>query len=312
MNRTIRKSWLLPTVLLLALSSRVFGQASASDLGTKFLLLRDTTTWKQVAAVPLLFPAHHPQGMVKIGPYFYMSSVEVHDRAAGKGEGHLFKFDSAGDLLADIRLGEGPMYHPGGIDFDGKHIWVPVAEYRASSHSIVYKVDPVTLNTTEVFRFDDHLGGIVHDTDSHTLHAINWGSRDYYRWKFNSNNIIINELSPGKLRINNPSYYIDYQDCHYVGNHRMLCGGLKNYRNTDSVFRLGGLELVDLSDHSPVHQTPVQLWSPSGKPMTQNPFWLESTEEGIRAYFVPDDDQSTMFVFEIELPKVILAPRGGR
>jgi hypothetical protein len=43
---------------------------------------------------------------------------------------------------------------------------------------------------------------------------------------------------------------------------------------------------------------PVELWSPSGKPMTQNPFWVEATESGLRAYFMPDDDKSTLFVFE--------------
>ncbi len=287
--------------MLFPFSEKVCGQSPVHDLGEKILLLRDTTTWKQITSVPLLFPAHHPQGMVKIGTNFYLSSVEVLDRAAGKGIGHLFKFDANGKLLADLKLGEGPMYHPGGIDFDGKAIWVPVAEYRPDSRSVVYKVDPSTLKTKEVLRFADHIGGIVHDPESRKLHGISWGSRNYYQWVLGSGDKVISESSPEKLRIKNPSYYIDYQDCHYVGNHRMICGGLKNYRNGDSVFRLGGLEMVDLLTHRPIHQVPVQLWSPSGKPMTQNPFWLESTQGGIRAYFVPDDDQATMYVYEVEL-----------
>ena len=32
--------------------------------------------------------------------------------------------------------------------------------------------------------------------------------------------------------------------------------------------------------------------------MTQNPFWVEATESGLRAYFMPDDDNSTLFVYE--------------
>ena len=47
------------------------------------------------------------------------------------------------------------MYHPGGIDYDGDDIWVPVAEYRPNSRSIVYRVDPETMKATEVFRFAD-------------------------------------------------------------------------------------------------------------------------------------------------------------
>ena len=88
------------------------------------------------------FRTFHPQGMVKIGETLFVSSVEVIDRDAGKGVGHLFKIDMAGALVADLRLGEGAIYHPGGIDYDGTSIWVPVAEYRPDSRSIVYRVDP--------------------------------------------------------------------------------------------------------------------------------------------------------------------------
>ncbi|HEV7350037.1 DUF6454 family protein [Telluribacter sp.] len=287
-------------LFILLAAGKVLAQDKApTDLIRKFRSLRDTTTWNQVKQVPLKFPVHHPQGMVKVGPYFYMSSVEVLNREAGQGVGHLFKFDANGKLLADVKLGEGSRYHPGGIDYDGQHIWVPVAEYRPSSSSIVYKVNPETRQVTEVFRFADHLGGIVHNTDAHTLHGISWGSRNYYDWKLDARGgVLASGKSPGQLRVPNPSYYIDYQDCQYVGNNLMLCGGLKNYRQGTSTFRLGGLELVDLTKQQPVHQVPVPLWAPSGRPMTQNPFWLESTPGGIRAYFVPDDNEATLFVYE--------------
>lgn len=293
-------SGLLLTGLLLAVGPESTAQVPPSELVTKFRTVTGTTSWNQVAEVPLAFPAHHPQGMVKVGAFFFMSSVEVLDRAAGQGVGHLFKFDASGKLLADIRLGEGAIYHPGGIDYDGKYLWVPVAEYRPSSRSIVYKVDPESLKVTEVLRFDDHLGGLVHDPVSHTLHAISWGSRAFYAWPLSADGLI-SEMKPVQAKgVPNPSYYIDYQDCHYAGNHQMLCGGLKNYKNGNTTFGLGGLELVNLTDHRPVHQVPLALWSPTGRPMTQNPFWLESTETGLRAYFVPDDDAAaTLFVYEV-------------
>lgn len=296
---TSRFPCLFLTGLLLFSGSKSTAQVPPSELVRKFQNLTAATPWKQVAKVPLAFPAHHPQGMVKIGSFFFMSSVEVLDRAAGKGVGHLFKFDASGKLLADIRLGEGTLYHPGGIDYDGRYLWVPVAEYRPNSRSVIYKVDPETLGITEVFRFSDHIGGLVHDTDSHTLHGITWGSRTFYEWSLETKETL-SKIKPSKVPATpNPSYYIDYQDCHYVGGHLMLCGGLKNYKNGSSTFGLGGLELVNLADHRPVHQVPLALWSPTGRPMTQNPFWLESTETGLRAYFVPDDDAATLFVYEV-------------
>src|SRR5205085_9104249 len=101
----------------------------------------------------------HPQGMVKIGDAFYVSSVDK-----GKGAGHLFKIDRDGNLAGDLPLGAGVVYHPGGIDYDGASIWVPVAEYRPDSRAIVFKVDPQTMKATEVVRVADHIGAIVHDT----------------------------------------------------------------------------------------------------------------------------------------------------
>jgi hypothetical protein len=216
--------------------------------------------------------------------------------------GHLFKFDVQGKLLASLTLGEGARYHPGGIDFDGQHIWVPVAEYRPHSSSVVYKVHPETLRVTEVFRFPDHLGGIVHNTDAHSLHALSWGSRYYYDWPLDAQGQVRPPgPTPEQQRLPNPSFYIDYQDCQYVGANLMLCGGLKNYRQGTTTFSLGGLELVDLTTHRPVHQVPLPLWAPSGRSMTQNPFWLEPTPTGLRGYFVPDDGQATLFVYEVQV-----------
>src|SRR6476646_12116025 len=127
-----------------------------SIIAERVMTLTRASTWTLVASLPIAFRTFHPQGMVKIGETLFVSSVEVIDRDAGKGVGHLFKIDMAGNLLADLRLGEGAIYHPGGIDYDGHDIWVPVAEYRPDSRSIIYRVDPSTMTATEVFRAADH------------------------------------------------------------------------------------------------------------------------------------------------------------
>lgn len=104
-----------------------------SMLAERVMKLTRDSSWKPVASVPMTFTTFHPQGMVKIGDTFFVSSVEVRNRAGGEGVGHLFKIDATGHLVADLRLGEGAIYHPGGIDYDGTAIWVPVAEYRPDS-----------------------------------------------------------------------------------------------------------------------------------------------------------------------------------
>src|SRR4029077_12168589 len=103
------------------------------------------------------------------GETIFVSSVEVHDRDAGKGVGHLFKINSDGALVADLKLGEGSIYHPGGIDYDGSYIWVPVAEYRPDSRSIVYRVDPDAMAPTDIMRASSWIGPSADATGNHNL-----------------------------------------------------------------------------------------------------------------------------------------------
>lgn len=263
-----------------------------SIVADRVMTLTRASTWTLVASVPIAFRTFHPQGMVKIGEALFISSVEVIDRDAAKGVGHLFKIDKAGNLIADLRLGEAAMYHPGGIDYDGRGIWVPVAEYRPDSRTIVYRVDPATMKATEAFRVADHVGAIIHNTDEDTLHGVSWGSRRFYRWTIGG--------VPRGVTLNT-SHYLDYQDCKYAGSRRMLCTGVAEFRQTRDgpAFRLGGIDLVSLADGRPLHQAPVLLWTAGGLDMTHNPVWIEPSAAGLRAYFMPDDDRSTLYIYDV-------------
>ena len=300
-------------------AAAAWAEAAGPDavVSDRVKLLTRGTQWKQVAAIPIGFDTQHPQGMVKIGDDFYVTSVEIkkpttrypqlqdgYDRDTGEGAGHLFKFDKTGKLLADLPLGEGPVYHPGGIDYDGRYIWVPVAEYRPNSSAIVYRVDPATMKATEVFRYRDHIGGVVHNTDDNTLNGVSWGSRRFYRFTLDGEGKVTNANVPSEqLRKPNRSGYIDYQDCKYLGRREMLCSGLNNYqmKKDGPRFPLGGFEIVDLRTDQVVSQMPIELWTESGLPMTYNPFWIEATASGLRAYFMPEDNKSTLYIYEADV-----------
>jgi hypothetical protein len=308
----------LPRILAAAMSAGLLGQPPAGEaIGDRVRALTRDSRWTEVGRFPMTFPTHHPQGMVRIGDTLFVSSVEIrvptaryttprggHDRDTGEGVGHLFKVDlrpgRAGTLLGSVTLGEGTMYHPGGIDFDGTRIWVPVAEYRPDSRSIVYTVDPLTLKATAVLRVADHVGGLVHDTEARALHGVSWGSRRFYRWRSRPDGTV-DPASAGRPSVRpNPSHYVDYQDCHYAGRGTMLCGGLADLRRPGAPpIRLGGLELIDLADGRPLHQVPVPLWTSGGHPMTRNPTWIEATDAGLRAWFMPEDDASVLYVYEV-------------
>jgi len=295
------------------------GAQAEPDIAERFTNLTKDSEWQLVSDALVDFTTHHTQGMTKVGDTLFVSSVEIvepterydeprgtYDRSPGRGVGHLFKFDLEGNLLVAITLGEGDMYHPGGIDYDGRYIWVPVAEYRPDSASVIYRVDPQTMAAIEVFRFPDHIGGVVHNPDSRTLHGVSWGSRRLYTWALDDAlNVIDADRDPETLYTPNKSFYIDYQDCEYVGADRMLCAGLSTYQVSDDSpsFPLGGLELVDLTTSTPVHQLPVSLWTEGEDPrvMPQNPFYVETTHAGLRVYFMPEDDSSRLFIYDLDV-----------
>src|SRR5688572_23608041 len=92
--------------VVVAMGARQSSDLDGGETVRRIAGLSRSSVWKRVGAVRLGFAAFHPQGMVKIGNTFHMTSV---DRT---GLGYLFKFDGSGRLVARVKLGEGPMYHP--------------------------------------------------------------------------------------------------------------------------------------------------------------------------------------------------------
>ena len=259
----------IATILVIGTTTTVLADTLNSgkegkQLTEKFQQLTRNNVWEQKEKVDLQFSTYHPQGMTKVGDLYYMSSVEIiekpvkydqpkdgFDRTPGKGVGHLFLFNKEGKLLKDLKLGEGDMYHPGGIAFDGTSIWVPVAEYRPNSKSIIYKVNPETMNVQEVFRTNDHIGGILRDEKKGTLKAVSWGSRTFYEF---------NEKGKVLKKSNNPSHFIDYQDCENAGKDNMICSGITELPQAGSStakYELGGLALLDMKTMETINELPI-------------------------------------------------------
>lgn len=140
----------------------------------------------------------------------------------------------------------------------------PLAESRSDSRSIVYRVDPETMDATEVFRYPDHVGAIVHAFDDRSLHGVSGGSRRYYRWRRTGWGTVTNaDWPPERLATDNPSHYVDYQDAQYLGEDHVLAAGLATYSPPDGTeFALGGIDLVDLDEHRPSHQVPGRRGRP--------------------------------------------------
>jgi hypothetical protein len=277
------------------------------------------TTWKLVAAVRLQAETWHTEGLVKFGDQWIVSSVQVTeptvkypngqiidgtDRTPGAGFGHLMRFTADGRLLRD-RVLNAPgaiEYHPGGLDYDGRRVWVTLAQYRPNSSATFLRVDPRTLAVRPLLHVRDHFGGVVHDTARHRLVTLNWGSRAASSWRIRRHprlNVFTHPLSV----VLNPSHFVDYQDCKYLGRvpreprPLMLCGGITQY----GTFQLGGVALLDTRTLSPVWEVPITLLSPAGNVITRNPIDVAVVDGKLRIYVAPDDDATTVFTYEAEM-----------
>jgi hypothetical protein len=282
-------------------------------LAGAFQQLTRSTPWQLVDRISLDFETYHPQGLVAVGDRLVMSSVEVieapvrypepidgYDRSPGRGIGHVFVMTRDGELIRDIVIGEGPegtIYHPGGIDFDGQYVWVPVAEYRPDSHAIVYRIDPQTYEVTEEFGYRDHVGGVVVDRVTDEVHGVTWGSRRLIRWD-----------ERGRVRdvALNGSHFIDYQDCAYVASRKQLCGGVAGLATAGGgSYELGGLALIDLRDNAMIHEVPVVGFSAAEHSITRNPVLVELDGDTVRLTAAPDDGEEVagteLLVYEAEL-----------
>jgi uncharacterized protein DUF6454 len=289
------------------------GVAAAADAGTAraarhphdgalahaFKAVDRKTAWTLTSRMQLRFPTFHTEGLVVAGPRIFLSAVEIleptvtypsprggYDRTPGKGVGHVFVLDRQGNLQRDIVLGKGDMYHPGGMDSDGRNVWVPVAQYRPDSSAIIYRINARTLKVHEQFRVHDHIGGIVRDATTGHLVGNNWGSRRFYEWTVS-----------GRQRDvwNNVSHFVDYQDCQYVRRAKMLCGGVTNLPQTPAAggaaatYELGGIALISLRSHRILHEVPFQQWSSAGHVVTRNPLKLRAVGGHLQLWAAPDN-----------------------
>ncbi len=282
-------------------SSGAYGAAAADHprnepLVRAFRDLDRTTPWELTDRIALDFSTHHPQGFALVGNRIFMSTVEIieptvkypeprngYDRSPGKGVGHVLVLTREGRLLRDIELGRGHMYHPGGIDFDGHDVWVPVAQYRPDSRAVMYTVDPRTYTVRERFTYDDHVGGAVRDDETGDVHGVSWGSRRMFRWSVG-----------GRLKdaSANRSHLLDYQDCAYVDRGKQICSGVTGLATADGgSYELGGLALLGLRNGEILHELPFPYFSAAGHVATRNPVALEIDGDTVRLFAAPDDGE---------------------
>ncbi|KAM0276522.1 hypothetical protein ACHAQH_006671 [Verticillium albo-atrum] len=294
----------------------------ADEILLQFSKLTRSTSWRLVSKIPFEGQLWEPEGIVKIGADRYFVSAGEYtvptekfpdgerrdgtDRTTGAGYGHVVVFDGQGQRIADATLSEehSTEYHLGGIDYDGEFIWATLSEYRPNSTATIIRLDPATLTYESLFRVDDHQGGIIHDASTRSLTTLDWGGREGSIWSLEKTNPPPPKFVPPERRVTNPSHWIDYQDCKFLGHAKMyegrgvmLCSGIAKLADEVEV---GGIAIVDALTLVPLMEVPITMRTNNGVLVTKNPVEVDVVDGLMHLYFLPEEGHSTLYVYAAE------------
>jgi hypothetical protein len=246
-----------------------------------------STRWELIDELPLRFDAFHPQGMARVNGTWWLSTVDIDRR-----QGLVVALDHHGDLLEQRPVGIGEQYHPGGMDFDGEAFWIASAEYRPNSSATIYRMTPGG-QPEHMFQVDDHVGAVAHCGLKGDLVGWSWGSRRFYRWSAEGRLVAAAE---------NPSFFVDHQDCQWLDSGHLLCGGVADVSLADGRGWLGGIGLLRVDDLVMAREVPFPRYQKtSGRVGTHNPIWSEVREDQLIVHLLPDDGYGVILSYATPL-----------
>jgi Family of unknown function (DUF6454) len=230
--------------------------------------------WNLSRTLELKGATHHVQGIDFDAHTLWVTSVDRDRR-----KGFLQKFSmGSGALLQTIEIQEDERYHPGGVAADGNSLWLPVAEYRAHSSSVIQRRDKNTLKLTFQFPVADHIGCVA--VTPEYLIGGNWDSEIFYLWDH-----------AGKLIRTIPSGTKNaYQDLKFEPPYLVASGLLAD--------GTGAIDWLSLPSFA------LSRRATAGKTDRQAPL----TREGMAIHqdqllLLPEDEPSRLFVFRSRLSR---------
>lgn len=212
----------------------------------------------------------HVQGIDFDEGHLWVTSV---DKVARKG--YLQEFSLAnGEHIRTVSVETGDRFHPGGITAEGGSLWVPVAEYRRASSSVIQKRNIGTFALEAQFEVPDHIGCIA--ANPGILIGANWDSRDFYIWD-----------RSGRLlrKAANPTGNA-YQDIKFVDG-VLVAGGLLPDRS-------GAIDWLEYPSLRLIRRIPLGKTS-RGVPFTSEGMALRAG----KLLLLPEDSPSRLFEFRM-------------
>ncbi len=192
---------LRPLLLILAVVFISLGQgAAADDSLISIIRLPPLTIQDQPARA-------HTQGLELISGSFYVTARrdDVQPRRAlllrtssTRSDWDVWDItpiDSAGALTS--------LDHPGGMQSDGSHLWIPIAESRRNGRSVIrrYRLGDLVsgkLSKAEFeFQVNDHIGAVAVFAQRKILLGATWDTETVYVWEFTGQTLHLQQTIAG-------------------------------------------------------------------------------------------------------------------
>lgn len=318
-GRILAIARIAPFVLLIHTHS---GGATASQLPARMedctLPIASNRTVGEMSLPPLFFngkPARaHTQGLEIIAGYYYVTARldDPKPRRAlllrtSKTAEHWDIWDITPNGV-NPGVGELVLDHPGGMQFDGRLLWVPIATSQRGGRSLLCGFDikklranrPVTPQIQ--YAVADHIGALAVSRKRNLIVGASWDTETVYVWNLKGH--LERVLTPTELQAwqlgatsgANTRSGVAVQDWKYVGDHLYASGLYKSAEHATAVPRSRLLILSRFPRGNPETRiVPIQFHE-----------GVELAAEGMavlgdRIYFLPEDlkDSNRMFCVPI-------------
>lgn len=212
--------------------------------------------------------------------------------------------------------------HPGGMQSDGDHLWIPLSESKRDGRSLIrrYSISELVPGQAPKARFEfginDHIGALAVSAEHQIVLGANWDTATVYVWDFNGRlkrTMTAEELEARKIGIasatndNNQRAGLTVQDWKFVGG-QLFASGLFRGLGVDPESSQSQLVCYETFLEPGFQRQSIPLPKQGRTELAHEAMGIV---EGL-AYFLPEDLGPTNRLFRARLRSLLKKPTDDR
>ncbi|MCX8108800.1 MAG: DUF6454 family protein, partial [Verrucomicrobiae bacterium] len=200
------------------------------------------------------------------------------------------------------------MDHPGGMQFDGELLWIPIATSRPGGESYLCAFDVRSLRPDRTaapmirYGVGDHIGALAASRKLNLIAGANWDTGKIYLWNFNgqllqtitASGFVTLQVHAGPDATEKTGVAI--QDWKFFGS-QLYAAGLVKAPAARTTFPRSHLLLVENFPNKNSHATVMALEGPNGVELAAEGMTIDAES----VWFLPEDLGTSNRLFRLKL-----------